>query len=48
MPFDCDAAPESQFVSSSLEVRRVLARLPGVSAAVSGEFAIAVASQPLR
>jgi hypothetical protein len=39
----CDAAHESQFTFA-----RVLAALPGVSAAVSGEFAVTLASQPLR
>src|SRR6266516_3857314 len=45
---DCDAAHQFQSATSSCAICRVLAALPGVSAAVSGEFAIAVASQPVR
>jgi hypothetical protein len=48
MSADCDAAPESQFSSYSVNPGRVLAALPGVSTAVSGEFAFAVASFSLR
>lgn len=43
MPYDYDAAEELQFTFA-----RVLAALPGVSTAVSGEFAVPVASQPVR
>jgi len=43
MSADCDAAEESQF-----SFVRVLATLPGLSTAVSGEFAFAVASFSLR
>jgi hypothetical protein len=44
----CDAAHESQFASCPVAQVRVLAALPGVSAALSGQSAIAIASQPLR
>ena len=48
-----DAAQESQFASSFFTSGlftpgRVLAALPGVPAALSGEPAFAIASQPLR
>jgi hypothetical protein len=48
-----DAASESQFASSFFTSGlftpgRVLAALPGVPAALSGEPAFAIASQPLR
>ena len=43
-----DAAQESQFASSFLAAGRVLAALPGVPAALSGESAVAIAPQPVR
>jgi hypothetical protein len=43
MSFDCDAAKELQF-----SFTRVLAALPGMSAAVSGQSAIAAPSFSLR
>jgi hypothetical protein len=44
----CDAAHESQFASWPIAQVRVLAAQPSVPAALSGQSAIAFASQPLR
>jgi hypothetical protein len=43
-----DAAEELQFASTDRTPRRVLAALPGVSKAVSGEFTVAASSFSLR
>jgi hypothetical protein len=44
MSLDCDAAEEFQLASYSVNSGRVLAALPGLSTAVSGQFAIAAPS----
>lgn len=48
MSFDCDAAEEFQPASAARSVRRVLAALLGVSAAVSSQSAIAAPSFSVR
>jgi len=43
-----DAAQEFQFAFASLPPARMLAALPGVPAALSGDVAFAFAPQPVR